>query len=110
MPTLTCNVPAHSTHTSTPSLPPQPVKTSDADEKKGYVMKELFETERSFLTVLHLISQEFFNALCELINAEDVQLIFSTAKVCAISLVYKSVIKVIQALPVLFYTVGKGSS
>ncbi len=44
-------------------------------------MKELFETERSFLTVLHLISQEFFNALCELINAEDVQLIFSTAKV-----------------------------
>ncbi len=59
----------------------QPVKTSDADEKKSYVMKELYETERSFLTVLHLISQDFFNALCELICAEDVQLIFSTAKV-----------------------------
>ena len=66
------------THTHTHT---QPVKTTDADEKKDYVMKELYETERSFLSVLHLICKDFFSAMCELICAEDVELIFTTAKV-----------------------------
>ena len=57
------------------------MKTTDADEKKNYVLRELCETERSFLTVLRLISQDFFSALCELVTAEDVELLFSTAKV-----------------------------
>jgi len=61
--------------------PPQPVKTSDNNEKKSYVLKELFETERSFLSVLKLVSHDFFSAMCEVICAEDVELIFSTAKV-----------------------------
>ena len=66
-----------------PSLPPslQPTKTNDADEKKLFVLQELYETEKSFLTVLQLISQDFYSAVCDVVSQEDIDLLFSTAKV-----------------------------
>ena len=60
---------------------PQPAKTNDADEKKICVLQELYETEKSFLNVLQLISQDFYSAVCDCISQEDVDLLFSTAKV-----------------------------
>ena len=59
----------------------QPTKTNDADEKKLCVLQELYETEKSFLNVLELISQHFYTALCDNINQDDNDLLFSTAKV-----------------------------
>ena len=45
------------------------------------VLHELYETEKSFLSVLELISQNFYSAICDSINQEDNDLLFSTAKV-----------------------------
>lgn len=59
----------------------QPAKTNDADEKKAFLLQELYETEKSFLTVLELISQNFYTAVCDNISQEDVDLLFSSAKV-----------------------------
>ena len=69
------------------------MKSTDADEKKMYVLHELCETEKSFLNVLELISGDFYSSLCDHLNPEDVNLLFSTAKVCvtkprAISFIY----------------------
>ena len=39
----------------------QPVRDTDADEKKKYVLKEICETERSFVVALKLICEEFYH-------------------------------------------------
>lgn len=57
-----------------------PSKTNDSDEKKMCVLHELYETEKSFLSVLELISQTFCSAICDHISPEDNDLLFSTAK------------------------------
>lgn len=62
-------------------LLPQPVKTTDADEKKAYVLAELFETEKNVVRVLNLICQSYFTAVRHLISAEDCRLLFDTAQV-----------------------------
>lgn len=59
----------------------QPVKTTDADEKKKYVLQEIYETERSFLSVLELVSQDFYLSLKDHIPPEDTELLFSIARV-----------------------------
>lgn len=45
------------------------------------MLQELYETEKSFLSVIQLISQDFYGAICDHISQEDVDLLFSTAKV-----------------------------
>ena len=55
--------------------------TTDSDEKRNNILRELFETEKSFLSVLELISQDFYSALCDHISSDDNELLFSSAKV-----------------------------
>lgn len=55
--------------------------TTDSDEKRNNILRELYETEKSFLNVLELISQDFYAALCDHISSEDNELLFSSAKV-----------------------------
>ena len=55
--------------------------TSNSDEKCNNILRELYETEKSFLNVLELISQDFYNALVDTISPEDKELLFSSAKV-----------------------------
>ena len=51
------------------------------DEKRHNILTELYETEKSFLCVLELISQDFYAALCDHISSDDNELLFSAAKV-----------------------------
>ena len=62
-------------------LHPQPVKTSDADEKKSYVLAELYETEKNVVRVLNLICYSYFSAIRQHISSEDCRLLFDTAQV-----------------------------
>ena len=57
------------------------MKETDADEKKSYVLQEMFETERSFLTMLEIVSQDFYMALKDHISPEDTDLLFKIARV-----------------------------
>lgn len=66
-----------------PSALSQPVRTTDADEKKAYVLAELYETEKNVVRVLHLICQSYYTAIRNLISAEDCRLLFDTAQVPA---------------------------
>ena len=57
------------------------MRTSGADEKKAYVLAELYETEKNVVRVLKLICQNYYNSLKQLISAEDIRLLFDTAQV-----------------------------
>ena len=59
----------------------QPVRDTDADEKKKYVLKEICETERSFVVALNLICEEFFQAVHDHLSLEDSELLFAIARV-----------------------------
>lgn len=56
-------------------------RSSDADEKKAYVLAELFQTEKNVVRVLKLICQNYYNSIKQLISAEDCRLLFDTAQV-----------------------------
>ena len=51
------------------------------DEKRTNVLNELYETEKSYLNVLELISQDFYSALVDHISSDDTELLFSAVKV-----------------------------
>lgn len=55
--------------------------TTDADEKRTNVLNELYQTEKSYLNVLELISQDFYSALVDHISSDDTELLFSAVKV-----------------------------
>ena len=57
------------------------MKTTDADEKKSYVLAELFETEKNVVRVLNLICHNYYTSVRQLISAEDCRLLFDTAQV-----------------------------
>jgi guanine nucleotide exchange factor VAV len=58
-----------------------PIRTTDADEKKTYVLAELFETEKNVVRVLSLICNNYYTSVRQLIPAEDCRLLFDTAQV-----------------------------
>lgn len=51
------------------------------DEKRINILNELYQTEKSYLTVLELISQDFYSSLVDHITSEDTELLFSAVKV-----------------------------
>ena len=59
----------------------QQVGATDVDEKRTNILNELYETEKSYLTVLELISQDFYSSLVDHITSEDAELLFSAVKV-----------------------------
>jgi hypothetical protein len=59
----------------------QQVGTTDLDEKRTNILNELYQTEKSYLTVLELISQDFYSSLVDHITSEDTELLFSAVKV-----------------------------
>lgn len=56
------------------------VGATDVDEKRTNILNELYETEKSYLTVLELISQDFYSSLVDHITSEDAELLFSAVK------------------------------
>ena len=60
---------------------PQPLKATDADEKKAYVLAELFETEKNVVRVLELICRSYYQSVRDLISGEDCRLLFDIAQV-----------------------------
>ena len=60
---------------------PQPVKATDADEKKAYVLAELFETEKNVVRVLELICRSYYQSIRDLVSGEDCRLLFDIAQV-----------------------------
>jgi guanine nucleotide exchange factor VAV len=59
---------------------PQAGRTTDIDEKKSFILAELFETERNVVRVLHLICHSYHAAVKQVISAEDCRLLFDTAQ------------------------------
>lgn len=59
----------------------QQVGTTDVDEKRSNVLNELYQTEKSYLNILEVISQDFYSALVDHISSEDTELLFSAVKV-----------------------------
>ena len=59
----------------------QQAGTTDLDEKRTNILNELYQTEKSYLTVLELISQDFYSSLVDHITSEDTELLFSAVKV-----------------------------
>lgn len=57
------------------------MRDTDADEKKKYVLKEICETERSFVLALKLICEEFYQAVHDHLSLEDSDLLFAIARV-----------------------------
>ena len=57
------------------------MRDTDADEKKKYVLKEICETERSFVVALKLICEEFYQAVHDHLSLEDSELLFAIARV-----------------------------
>ena len=57
------------------------MRDTDADEKKKYVLKEICETERSFLVALKLIGEEFYQTVHDHLSQEDLDLLFTIARV-----------------------------
>ncbi len=55
--------------------------TTDLDEKRTNVLNELYQTEKSYLNILEIISQDFYSALVDHISSEDAELLFSAVKV-----------------------------
>ncbi len=45
------------------------------------MLQELLETERSFLTVLEIVSQDFYLALKDVLTPDDLELLFAIARV-----------------------------
>lgn len=63
------------------SLLLQQVGTTDLDEKRTNILNELYQTEKSYLNILEIISQDFYIALVDHISSEDADLLFSSVKV-----------------------------
>lgn len=57
------------------------MRDTDADEKKKYVLKEICETERSFVVALKLICEEFYQAVHDHLSLDDSELLFAIARV-----------------------------
>lgn len=60
---------------------PQAGKATDVDEKKLFILAELYETEKNVVRVLNLICHSYHGAVKALISAEDCRLLFDTAQV-----------------------------
>jgi len=56
------------------------VRGTDSDEKKKYVLQEIYETEKSFLIGLQLICEEFYQAVHGHLSHEDSELLFDIAR------------------------------
>ena len=54
---------------------------SDIDDQRTYILKELYETEKTYLGVLELIGQDFCSALRDHVSPQDNELLFSLAQV-----------------------------
>ena len=57
------------------------MRGTDSDEKKKYVLQEIYETEKSFLIGLQLICEEFYQAVHVHLSQEDSELLFDIARV-----------------------------
>lgn len=61
------------------------MRGTDSDEKKKYVLQEIYETEKSFLIGLQLICEEFYQAVHGHLSHEDSELLFDIARVRPLS-------------------------
>ncbi|CAI8050161.1 Guanine nucleotide exchange factor VAV2 [Geodia barretti] len=59
---------------------PQAGKATDVDEKKSFILAELYETEKNVVRVLNLICHSYHGAVKALISPEDCRLLFDTAQ------------------------------
>ena len=62
-------------------LQPHAEKATDVDEKKSFILAELYETEKNVVRVLQLICRSYHGAVKPLISLEDCRLLFDTAQV-----------------------------
>lgn len=60
---------------------PKAEKATDVDEKKSFILTELYETEKNVVRVLNLICHSYYASIKQLLSAEDCRLLFDTAQV-----------------------------